>query len=182
MATYLIYLLQLIISPSKGWQAIGEASLKPRLLCSEGFFPLIGVVACSVFMRLLYYDEATLPGVIQGAVVTFLAYFITYFLASFLLSLFGPNISENGSDETRNQIFVIFNLSLLAIINLIANCLPMELSIIQFLPLFCCVVMWMGKDFLEIRRDKGVWFLVLGIVSVMVPPYVIERIFTFINN
>lgn len=180
MVKFLLCLLQLIIAPSKGWEAIAQENTATRRLCSEGFYPLIGVVACTMFIRFFYEPEATLPGLLQGAVITFLRYFITYFLASFIFSLFLKPLINGEYNERRCNTFIIYNLSLLALFQLINNCLPVEISIFQFLPFFDIFIIWFGIPYLAVNDSKKVLFLLLSILSIMVPPYIFSPLLNIV--
>lgn len=172
MLKFLVCLLQLIISPAKGWDAIADEDIEPRKLCSEGFYPFIGVVACTVFVQYFYAPELGIAELLQNAVITFVQYFITYFLASFIFSIFVSKLTQNEVDEKRCDTFILYNLSLLALFQMINNCLPVEISIFQFLPFFDIFIIWFGIHYLSIKDNKKVLFLILSVVSIMVPPYI----------
>ncbi len=178
MRHFLTYLLQLVAAPTKGWEAVAEADIEPRELCSRGFYPLIGIVALSVFIRRIYDDSYTITGLLQDAGITFMQYFITYFLASFIFAIALPSvISDDSGDETRTNTYIIYNLALLAIINLISNCLPMELSIVQFLPLFVILVLWTGLPYLGVQPQYRMRTFFVSLLAVMVPPYALSFLF-----
>lgn len=66
MLKFLTCLIQLIISPAKGWEDIAAVGEEPRKICSDGFYPLLGLTACSVFTRRLYDSDLGLVTMIQG--------------------------------------------------------------------------------------------------------------------
>lgn len=86
MLKFLGYLLQLIISPARGWEDITARGEEPRAIASSGFYPLIGITACTVFIQRFYVSSLSLVTMIQNAVVTFVQYFVTFFFAVFLFS------------------------------------------------------------------------------------------------
>lgn len=174
MLKFLVCLLQLIISPAKGWDAIADEDVDPRRLCSEGFYPLIGLVACTVFIQYFYNSDFKVAWLLQKAVITFIQYFITYFLASFIFSLFLSKMTESGeAEEKRYHTFIIYNLALLGIFQMINNCLPVEISIFQFLPFFDIFIIWFGIPYLSIADNKKIMFLILSVVAIMAPPYIL---------
>ncbi len=174
MLKFLVCLLQLIIAPGKGWEAIAKEDIDPRRLCAEGFYPFVGVVACTVFIQYFYNNDLGLAVLLQCAVITFVQYFITYFLASFLFSLFISSMTDGEVDEKRYHTFIIYNLSLLGLFQMINNCVPVEISIFQFLPFFDIFIIWFGIPYLSVKDDKKVLFLILSVASIMVPPYLFE--------
>ncbi len=181
MLKFLTCLIQLIISPSKGWEDIAAVGEEPGKLCSDGFYPLVGVTACTVFVQRFYDVDLSLVTLIQGAIITFVKYFVSYFLASFIFSFFlGKMVDSGDLNEKKYHTFVIYNLSLLSLITIVANCLPMELSIVQFLPVFTIVVMWFGRRYLAIKEDSSFNFIFLSALSLLVAPYLIGRVFNML--
>ena len=180
MLKFLTCLIQLIISPARGWEDIAAEGDEPRKICSDGFYPLLGVTACSVFIRRFYDVELGVAKMIQDAIITFVEYFVTYFLASFLFSIFLGKVIDGELNEKKYHTFAIYNISLLALIAIVSNCLPMELSIVQFLPVFTIVVMWMGKRYLSVREDKSFTFIFIAAVAILVMPYLLGYLFNMV--
>jgi len=141
---------------------------------------LLGLTACSVFIRRLYDSDLGLVTMIQGAIITFVEYFVTYFLASFLFSIFLGKVIDGELNEKKYHTFAIYNISLLALITIIENCLPTELSIVQFLPVFTIVVMWMGKRYLAVKEEKSFTFIFLASVAILVMPYLLGFLFNMV--
>lgn len=177
MLKFLGCLMQLIISPGKGWVDVAAVGEQPQQLASSGFYPLLGITACSAFVPRLYDKNLTLPVLIESAVVTFISYFIAYFLASALLSATIDRISTNNPGEKKINTFILYNLAILALITLLRNCLPMELSLVQFMPVFVLIVMWAGRQYLNINENSTPTFILLCALFILIPPYVIDYIF-----
>ena len=177
MLKFLTCLIQLITSPAKGWEDIAAVGEEPRKICSDGFYPLLGVTACSVFICRLYDADLGIATLIQGAIITFVKYFVSYFLASFLFAIFLGKVVDGEPNEKKYHTFALYNISLLALIKIISNCLPTELSIVQFLPLFTIVVMWMGRRYLAVREERSFTFIFIASVAILVMPYVLEILF-----
>lgn len=83
-------------------------------------------------------------------------------------------------NEKKYHTFAIYNISLLALITIIENCLPTELSIVQFLPVFTIVVMWMGKRYLAVKEEKSFTFIFLASVAILVMPYLLGFLFNMV--
>lgn len=180
MLKFLTCLLQLIISPAKGWEDIAAVGEDPRKLCAEGFYPLLGVTAASVFVRRIFDSDLSVVALLQGAIITFVAYFVAYYLASFIFSLFMGRIIDGEPNEKKIHTFTLYNLSLLALISIVANCLPMELSIVQFLPVFTIIVMWMGRRYLAVKESYGFRFVFLSAVAILCSPYLLSYLFNLL--
>ena len=177
MLKFLGLLIQLIISPAKGWEDIAAKGDDPRKICADGFYPLLGITASTVFIRHFYDIDAGLIELVQRAIITFIAYFASYFFASFMFSVFGRSMVEGELNEKKYHTYIIYNLSLLAVISIISNCIPMELSVVQFLPVFVLLVMWMGARYMCIKENSGVKYIFLSTISILLPPYVLEFLF-----
>lgn len=179
MLKFLGSLLQLIISPAKGWADIAASGKAPADIASAGFYPLLAITACSEFVPRLYRTIA-LPHMIESAVVTFISYFISYFLGAAIFIALVGKVSSDIPEEKKVQTFVIYNLSVLALITLIANCLPTELSLVAFLPLFTLIIMWAGARYLNVDEGHTARFMAICAITVLVPPYIISNLFSLI--
>ncbi len=177
MLKYLGYLIQLILSPGRGWDDIALSKLTPKSVASEGFYPLLGVASCSVFVQYFYDTDLTLPVMIESAVIAFVSYFISYFIASFMFAVFGRQLIKGEPDEKRYNLFILFNLSILALISIIGNCLPMTLSLVEFLPVFVLLVMWMGHRYLNVMQGKEAHFTLFCGLAILLPPFLLEYLF-----
>lgn len=144
------------------------------------FLSVAGAYCLLVFTRRLYDSDLGLVTMIQGAIITFVEYFVSYFLASFLFSIFLGKVIDGELNEKKYHTFAIYNISLLALITIIENCLPTELSIVQFLPVFTIVVMWMGKRYLAVKEEKSFTFIFLASVAILVMPYLLGFLFNMV--
>jgi len=180
MLKYLGYLIQLILSPGKGWDDIALSKLTPKSVAADGFYPLLGVASCTVFAQYLYDSDLTLPVLIEGAVITFVSYFISYFIASFMFAMFGKRLIKGEPDEKRYNLFILFNLSILVLITMLKNCLPMSLSLVEFLPLFVLLAMWMGHRYLDVEPGKEGSFTVFCALAILAPPFLLGFLFNLL--
>ena len=90
--------------------------------------------------------------------------------------------AKTEATEKKQDTFIIYNLSLLAIIQIIENVLPISLSLVQFLPLFILVVIWAGHTYVCVRPQSMLMFMVFAVLTILVPPYAIFYIFmTFLQ-
>lgn len=177
MLKYLGYLIQLILSPGKGWDDIALSNLTPKSVAADGYYPLLGVASCSVFVQYLYDSDLTLPVLVESAVITFVVYFISYFIASFMFAVFGGRLIKSVPDEKRYNLFILFNLSILVMIEILKNCLPMSLSLVEFLPLFVLLVMWMGHRYLDVEPGKEGSFTIFCGLAILAPPFLLDFLF-----
>ena len=174
---YLKDLLQLVLSPLHGWEDVSFDGYSSRKLLLYGFIPLMAVTAGSVFLESLYHADITFVLLLQQAIVTFLKFFASYYLACFSFSLLMPLCTDGNVSSNKNHTFIIYSLSLLALIDLLGNCIPMELSLIYLMPLYALYIMWRGLRYLAISFSGVGNFLLLCVFTVLLPPYLIQLLF-----
>jgi heme/copper-type cytochrome/quinol oxidase subunit 4 len=109
-------------------------------------------------------------------------FFISYYIAQTIFSLTIEKYVENGSiDDNRVGLFISIGLGLLAIIEVIKNVLPVELSLVQFLPIYVAIILWKGAAFLHVVDSKINYFVFLTIIAIIVPVYLLGLLNLLIN-
>lgn len=180
MLHFFKHILQLLFSPGNGWEDISHEGRDARRLASEGLYPLLGITALSTFISCFYTSDFDLIRLIQQAIVSFIQFFVTYFFAIFMFSMHLGKYIEGEMNEKRNMTFITYSIALLAFIKIIENCLPIELSLVQFLPVYVAIIMWKGTKYMAVKNDKLGHFMILTIFSIIVPTYLIGYLFDFI--
>ncbi|MCC8071511.1 MAG: hypothetical protein LIO90_06900 [Bacteroidales bacterium] len=177
MLTYYKSLLQLVLAPSSGWEDLGKDNLPPRWLLKVGLIPLIAITALTVFLLPLYHRDCSMATLLQHSIVIFIKYFLTYFIASFMLSIFLPMMAEEEVGVRRRDTFILYSLSLMAVIGLLQNCFPIEMALTYFLPLYVAIVMWRGMSYLCVPQQRAGQFMALTLLSIIAPPYLLGMLF-----
>ncbi len=178
MLNLLKYLTLLIISPAKGWEDIALARLDSNKLFGRGFLPMIFLCGLSAAIRFIYIPNVDVwESVIEG-IVSVGAYFVTYFLAFFVFSSFASKYVEGDAVDTSHlSAFIIFNLSLLCLFEILRNVIPVENALINFLPVFDILIMWKGDRFMHVKDEYIGYVMLLFIATILIPPTAIEWIF-----
>lgn len=156
---------------------ISCAGTEPHQLVSEGFYPLLGIASASAFLRLLYNRALTLGGVLQDAIVIFAQYFVSFFIANYIMLTMLPRCVNGEVNEKRVSTFLVYNLSLLALITIIENVTPIELSLVQFLPIIVAVVIWKGCRYMAISEHQTGRFMLISILTVIGLPLLLGYFF-----
>lgn len=73
--------------------------------------------------------------------------------------------------------FVLYSLSLLALITILVNCLPMTTVLLFFMPIYIAIIMWKGCQFLGVPKSQEGNFMLAAIFGVLLPPYFIYFLF-----
>ncbi|MCC8175711.1 MAG: hypothetical protein LUC85_04120 [Bacteroidales bacterium] len=181
MLRFLKNIFQLLISPANGWEDISAETKDPAAIASQGLYPLLGFAALTAFFQMLWISQLTVTGALQNAIIIFVQYFITFFLAQYALSLLlKPCISHGEVNEKKLAVFVSYSLALMALITIIENLLPMELLILQFLPIVVAVVIWKGARFMGVETAQVPRFTILSILLIIGPPLLLGWLFSCI--
>jgi hypothetical protein len=115
----------------------------------------------------------SLVELLSQALVVFVQYFVSLFLAPIIMSFFIDKCVDGEPSDKKVKTMATYSLAILAIITIISNCLPTELSIVQFLPIYVALIMWKSARYLSISPNKERQFIVLAICAVMLPPYLL---------
>lgn len=178
MLTYLKLMLQIVLSPSRGWDDVaGELPPARRtMLC--GFLPLVLLTAMSSCISALWRNDTAVGSLVIGAVATFAVYAMTYFTCCALLNASLQRIEpEKDSDRTeRVSLFASFTVGQMAVIGMLENLLPAELTLLQLLPLFEVVVIVKARAFLQIPAERTGLGVAVGIASCILPVYVFRAL------
>ncbi|MBD5248711.1 MAG: hypothetical protein HDS58_01315 [Barnesiella sp.] len=184
MLTFIGYIMQLIINPRRGWEDVAADSPVPRHLLLTGLLPFIILTALTSFVRVFYFTDYTFIDAVQNAIINAVTYFATYFIASFAISLKinalettqGDTLSETEAAD-RVDVFCSCIVGLLLLITLISNLIPLDLSLLQYLPLYSVYVIWKGAEYLRIATDKIGHFMILSVLTIVVPVYLLGYFF-----
>ncbi len=177
MFRFLKYLFQLIISPGRGWEDISAAGDDKEKVAGSGLYPMLAIASLSEFIRYFYDRSLTLVNLLQHAIITYVQYFISYFLALSIFSFFISKLVDGEPSEKKYATMIAYGLGACSLITIIENCLPVELSIVQFLPVYVALILWKGERYLAVRKDREVHFILLSILTVILLPVLIGIIF-----
>lgn len=177
MFHFIKYVIQLMLSPSPGWEDISSEGREMNALVYRGLFPFALLVALSTFVGI--FDEKTFGDMMHVAIVSFVKYVMTYYLAVFMFSMYVSNLIVGELNEKRNTTFIAYSIGVLMFINLFSNCIP-NVPLTELLPLYIIVVMTKGYKYMAIQKEKKVKFVLLSVISIFVPPYLFSSLFNYI--
>lgn len=177
MVTFLKQMLQLLLSPTKGWEDVAAQRVAPRDALRHGLLPLVAVAALSVFAKAIYMVEPSFADLLVGALITVVQFGLTYVAGLVILTAYLPKITADGTvDTARLDLFLTYSVGLMACISVVSNLLPVELAPVQLLPLFVAVVMWQARPFLSISPDATGRYVGVSVLSVIVPVYLFDML------
>lgn len=175
MRHYLKLLVQLFLAPRQGWEDVADESPDPDLLARYGLYPLAALAAASSFLGLIYHPSVSPMAVLLHAIAEFGAYFAGYFITVIALSSALPRVSVSGCMASAAVIrrFAVCMMGLMACVGLLRNCLPSDFAIVNFLYVYLAIIMWRGERFMGVAPGKTMVYVILTIVSVIIPPLLI---------
>ena len=178
MLTFCKLLFQLILSPVQGWADISYASLPVKRLTSHGFYPLLALTSLTGLLFGVYHPSAmSWTTLIEKVIVEFVKFFVSYYVAVYLFSSYIHRFSDAEPSEKRNHTFIIFSLSLLALMDLLQNCLPIQLTVISFLAIYVAVVMLRGVQYMAVSKERTEGFMIFSVLTIILPPYLLGGLF-----
>lgn len=182
-AHYLKSLIQLLLSPSRGWEDAWHDGVEPRDLAMGGLYPLIALAAVTELIAPLWNPDVTWLTAVLHVVVTFIMFFAGYFIGIFVLSMRLPGMTVTGRiNELTLHSFANFSTGLLALICLADNLVPMDLPFMSLLPLYVIVVQWRGARYMRVEPDMRTRFMLTAAASIVLPVYAIGFLFNILTS
>ncbi|MCM1349431.1 MAG: hypothetical protein NC338_08470 [Firmicutes bacterium] len=173
-------MLQLILSPRRGWEDVAVDNFPSQCLLKSGFVPLIILVSLTCLPSLWYHSDATLAAVLERMVAYFVTYLTSYYIASLVFSLYIPSCTDGVMSLNKNNTFILYNLGILAVLNILTNLLPMVPDMLYLLPVYVYFIMWRGIAYMEVKFNGVILFMVLNLVAVLLPPFLLRYLFNLI--
>ncbi|MCF0214037.1 MAG: hypothetical protein HUK13_06285 [Muribaculaceae bacterium] len=176
MRLFLKLILQLVLSPTHGWEDVERAMPDVDRMARRGFYPLLTVTALSA----LIFPQETILLTIVDVIVTFFMFFLGYLIGVFSLAVLLPSVTAGKVPDDRIRTYVMLITGMLAIIWLICNIVPALLPLVWFMPVYIAVVQWKGSIFLDVREDMIGKFVAITILGITFPPYIIRAVLALI--
>lgn len=177
MLKYLKHLFQLILFPSRGWEDISETGDEPAELCRAGLYPLLGVLALSNFVQLIY-GRLTMVTALEHAVIDFGVYFAAYFLGTFIIEETIRPILNGEANRRKIETVSVYAIGLLTLISIIPNLLPVWLNPLHVLPIFAGLIIYKAYRYLAVRQEDDVRFLLLSFLAWVAVPMLLRYVLT----
>ena len=175
MLKYLKQILQLVLSPSHGWDDVEQTSSADARILTHGFYPLTAVTALSACI----FPQKTVLQTIEDVIITFFMFFVGYFIGLFCLSVTLPKYSETRPiSDAKIRNYVALTTGMLEIIWLLSNFVPATIPLTWFLPVYVLIVAWRGAKYLDIKSQLTMRFMVVVMISIILSPYIFRSVFS----
>ncbi|MCM1451920.1 MAG: hypothetical protein NC102_06655 [Clostridium sp.] len=178
MVLFFRNMIQLMLSPSRGWEDVAASGQDASTLLRQGVIPSFLLAAGSIFAQLLFHLRLDTVDLFVGAFVIFVSYFVTLALAyrAFYARLKKWN---TRTDQGRCRIVADYALGLMALTTMICNFMPITLGLGYLLPLAITLVVWKAMPYLSVAEDREYDFLGLAFLAITLPPILIQAFFSW---
>ncbi len=180
---FLYYLrdsLQLILAPAKGWEDVSADGLDDTALLKKGLIPFLVLTALSSFVGMFSDVDVLFISILQQSIITFIKYFATYYLACLVFTLYLPSCISGEFSLKKCHTYITYGITLLAVVNIIENCIPVELAVVYIMPIYVLYILWRGLRYMSVSFDGVGTFLLITILSILLPPYALQYLFNFV--
>ena len=168
-------IFQIIASPKAAWENIKKYNIPKDYLMSKTFYPLLAILAVSVFVRYFYGEELSLSEYLTMSIISVCKYFFGYLISVYFLSvIFADMLKEN---ENKLHVFLIYNYCILMIINIISFLIPSGVPILHFFPIYIVYVIFKSLDYFNVPRNEDVKYVIYFSLFTILPSVLIEKIF-----
>lgn len=180
LTTYIKNILQLILSPSRGWEDISSQSISTKEIERELMFPLFVLSGVTILVQYFYNRIDDITNALVTAFVFFISYFATYSFAKMLFSYRMVRYAEGEPNENKNEKVIVYTLSLLSLAAIICNLLPFSFGLRIILPFCIALIGWKADNYLRVKEKDNLSFAFLILFSLVLPPILIQALFDWI--
>lgn len=170
MLQYLQNILQLILSPAKGWEDVSASLASPDKLAHDAYYPLLGFASMTEFIRLFYHNSGGIVTVIELAIALLGSYFVAYYVGRLIIEHYLKPLTSGEINPTTTGVFSLYGLGMMLMIEIIENILPTDLTLVKFLPLFVALILYKGTSYMSIKPDHELRFLCIAVIALIVAP------------
>ncbi len=139
----------------------------------RGLYPLLGIAAITEFLAFFYQRHITLAEVLVRAIADFGAYFISIFIAKLIFELYLGRLTSVQPDNRRVMLMTVCGMGLMVLIQILSNCLPWNLVLLKFLPVYVVLVLYKAVPYIGVNKDSELRFIGLSAAAIVAVPLAI---------
>lgn len=177
MFRFLKYIIQLILSPAKGWDDVENANPLPERLFLSGMVPLLLVAALTEFVPLFADGGISLGTAIIRAIVDFGTYFVSVFIARLIFEVYLGKVCEGRPDTRRGYTTAVLALGMMVLIRIVDNLCPWDLIFMRLLPIYVVLVLYKSCGYMKVQADSEMRYLAMASLTTVVVPLAIYYLF-----
>lgn len=173
MLRFIKYIFQLLLSPALGWEDIEKEQPDPEELMRAGLYPMMGIAAATEFLAFAWNRHIELGEVLMRALADFGTYFVAVFIVKLIFELYLKKVTVGAPDEKRSFTLIVLGIGLMVLIQIIDNCVPWNIVVLKFLPLYAVLVIYKASDYIGVRRGDELRFMGIAAGVIVVVPLLI---------
>lgn len=179
---FLKNILQLVLSPVHGWRDIGEEDRDVDLVVSRGMFPLMAIMLLTVFVRPMYGIQTfDLVSLLQIALIQFVALYVSFYAGRTVMDNYLSRYNTTGDrDPIAADMVAAYITGLMTLIQIIENLLPVELVVLQILPLFAAIILWKAAEYMDLEPENENRFMCIAATALILPVVIINMIMSYL--
>lgn len=170
MWLYIRQLIQLVLSPTRGWEDISESARTPDEIQRTGFYPWLALTALSELVRPFYEPELTFLAAFESAIAVAGAMFVSMYLARLFFDMTLTRHVDGTLNVGKVGVVTLYLIGVACLFRIVANVLPTSLTLVHFLPLLTLLIIFRSSDFVGVRSDSVMTYLGLGAIATIVLP------------
>lgn len=173
-------ILQLVLSPQKGWEDIARSSVVPKQLRDRSVYPLMALAAVTAPMQLLYHHELVWIEVLLRGLAILVAMFAGFFISNYSNDIFLQQYVGTEPDAERCQVMTCYAYGMLALSILLCNFLPVTVGLPVILPIGVGLILWKSENYLGIAPEHDMKFSIYVFLAIILPPLLLRFILGWI--
>ena len=157
-----------------GWERVNSSAHTSKDVFFKAFLPMLIILALTAFVPMCFDHTLNTHTVLIHAITQASVFFILYFLTSYVLGeMFRETVKTKAGDE-RVNIYVLYNLMYLMLLNIISNLMPIDFTPVLFMMLYVLWIAVKGVPFIEVKEGKETKFVVIAVAMMLLAPIVIN--------
>ena len=176
--------MQLLLSPVHAWKEIDRGDTPFEQTLSRGLYPFMAIMLLTVFVRPLYgLVSFDLIMLLQVALVQFIAIFVALYVGRYVMAYYLPKYNTTGeNDPIAVDNVAAYGTGILVLLQIIQNLLPIELAVMQMLPVLAAVPIWKSDKYLDVMPTGETAFMFMTVAALILPVIIINILLMFLIN
>lgn len=167
---YIKQLVQLVLSPSRGWEDVSYAVHNPDELQRRGFVPLLAITGLSEFLPLIYsHGKGFVNCLLSGFIICAGLFCSLYVARLFMEMTFGKYVFSKMNPVKLN-IYITCLMGINCFYTIISNAVPASMTLLKLLPLLSVNIIFRATAFMGIGEENQLTFTGLSIIAVLLCP------------
>lgn len=169
-------LIGLILKPGETWEQLSLQEEEHDKFLSHFIYPLIGLVALSAFLGILFTrKEFDFEVALKITIRTLVSVAGGFALGAYFLNEVWKSVFKQPANVVFCRLFVGYSSALMFVLNIVTALLP-EFFFLQIFVLYTVYIIWEGSiAFMKIKEDMKLKFTVFASFIVIATPFVIEQ-------